>query len=733
MAVRLKAKDGGLAITLGGVACDAFDFFINYGGNRLSFRRGAIRTTEIQQREDGEDSLGPWTASAVSVQPPPLLNSGLRIVIKHYAKADLAVVWLENDCADAQFDADVAGGLLLDLPAGKGYMSRLFMHEFADVAQGYFFCTSTFGEHFPADLGDIDWGNFALCETGGRYCALLPINGHGVGARLTVQEGRAGFLAAGLDAGSVYNTIPLGIIGTGRDPYALVKDVFRAAKEAMGGAFALREEKQLPEIFRYFGWCSWNAFGHNVSADNVVSMARQMREAEVPVGYFLIDDGWQQTHDKKLTGFDANDKFPGGLAQTVRQLREEGIRHVGVWHTLQGYWSGVDPSAHDFAANPHWFYYGGNKLHCPNPLDEQGRAFMGEWYRRLCAWGIDFVKVDNQGGFRGYFYNMMPQDKAMAMTQANLQNAAHDADLPIINCMAQHPECYYHYCRSAVSRANTDFIPEDGGPTERNRLFARRHMQDALYNSLWFQEIVYPDYDMFQTHHSAARCFAALNALSGGPLYTTDLPEKMDVGLLRKLINDDGTLLRPDQPARPCAECLLIEPMSGAVPLAAFAPVGDGCVAVAMNIGPDDKPLDFSLSIKALQMPSAPRYAVYSHFAGDLRLEKPAGRITGSLAQMEPEVYCVVPVRQKFAALGLIDRLLAPAGISRQERADNEIRIGLTSPGLFGAYSGGKVKAVRCGDREAVEATTEPEPGEYCVKGELLIVNTPSTELTIAL
>jgi hypothetical protein len=61
----------------------------------------------------------------------------------------------------------------------------------------------------------------------------------------------------------------------------------------------------------------------------------------------LIDDAWQDVKASRLQSFGSAppflDKYES-LASVVKVAREEyGIRNVGVWHTIQGYWQGVEP------------------------------------------------------------------------------------------------------------------------------------------------------------------------------------------------------------------------------------------------------------------------------------------------------------------------------------------------------------------------------------------------------
>lgn len=78
-------------------------------------------------------------------------------------------------------------------------------------------------------------------------------------------------------------------------------------------------------------------------------------------------------------------------------------------------------------------------------------------------------------------------------------------------------------------------------------------------------EISTSDWDMFSSKHSHAEMHAAARAVSGGPIYVSDSPGNHDPQLLRKLVLSDGTILRPNLPARPTADCLFSDVMSDGV------------------------------------------------------------------------------------------------------------------------------------------------------------------------
>jgi raffinose synthase len=78
-------------------------------------------------------------------------------------------------------------------------------------------------------------------------------------------------------------------------------------------------------------------------------------------------------------------------------------------------------------------------------------------------------------------------------------------------------------------------------------------------------EIATADWDMFHSRHPFAEMHAAARAVSGGPIYVSDSPGNHNPELLRKLVLSDGTILRPNLPSRPTADCLFNDVMSDGV------------------------------------------------------------------------------------------------------------------------------------------------------------------------
>jgi raffinose synthase len=139
-------------------------------------------------------------------------------------------------------------------------------------------------------------------------------------------------------------------VAAGPDPYELVARGARSVIKRLGGG-KLRQQKAVPAFADVFGWCTWDAFYGEVSHDKVKEGLESFAAAGLKPRALVLDDGWQtvkpcRTGGNRLSAFEANGKFPGGLKNTVDMAREGyGVEHFMVWHAVNGYWGGLDPEA----------------------------------------------------------------------------------------------------------------------------------------------------------------------------------------------------------------------------------------------------------------------------------------------------------------------------------------------------------------------------------------------------
>lgn len=77
------------------------------------------------------------------------------------------------------------------------------------------------------------------------------------------------------------------------------------------------------------GWCSWGAYGTNVTEEAILENARWMERhrGRVPLEYCLLDDGWTRWGDWQTP---SSEKFPHGLKHLVQAFHAHGLK-AGIW------------------------------------------------------------------------------------------------------------------------------------------------------------------------------------------------------------------------------------------------------------------------------------------------------------------------------------------------------------------------------------------------------------------
>jgi len=188
----------------------------------------------------------------------------------------------------------------------------------------------------------------------------------------------------------------LAVIGAGDSPYDLLTTVVRHGLEAIGKPARLRTEKPYPEPFKRVGFCTWNTLYENQTTQNLMATAKGLADARFPLGFFIIDSGWQPVSagnfvTSALRGFEADAaKIPNGLKALVSDLRRvTGASWIGVWHTLQGVPGGVDPKSPLAKAEAAHLWQGNLPALVPDPTSDRGAEFFRNYYKVLrAAWKL---------------------------------------------------------------------------------------------------------------------------------------------------------------------------------------------------------------------------------------------------------------------------------------------------------------------------------------------------------
>ncbi|RDX86750.1 putative galactinol--sucrose galactosyltransferase 2, partial [Mucuna pruriens] len=383
----------------------------------------------------------------------------------------------------------------------------------------------------------------------------------------------------------------------GTNPFEVVNQAVKAVEKHLK-TFLHREKKRLPSFLDWFGWCTWDAFYTDVTAEGVEEGLKSLSEGGTPARFLIIDDGWQQIESKakdtdcvvqegaqfatRLTGIKENTKFHknsqnneqiSGLKLLVDGAKQHhNVKNVYVWHALAGYWGGVKPAA---TGMEHYETSLAYPVQSPGVLGNQPDIvmdslavhglglvhpkkvfnFYNELHAYLASCGVDGVKVDVQNiietlgaGHGGRVSLTRSYHHAL---EASI--ARNFADNGCIACMCHNNDGLYSAKQTAVVRASDDFYPRD--PASHTV-----HISSVAYNSLFLGEFMQPDWDMFHSLHPAAEYHAAARAVGGSPIYVSDKPGNHNFDLLKKLVLPDGSVLRAQLPGRPTRDALFADP-----------------------------------------------------------------------------------------------------------------------------------------------------------------------------
>ncbi|GKV32596.1 hypothetical protein SLEP1_g41190 [Rubroshorea leprosula] len=83
----------------------------------------------------------------------------------------------------------------------------------------------------------------------------------------------------------------------GTNPFEVINQAVKALEKHMQ-TFLHREKKKFPSFLDWFGWCTWDAFYTDVTAEGVEEGLKSLSEGGTPPRFLIIDDGWQQIEKK---------------------------------------------------------------------------------------------------------------------------------------------------------------------------------------------------------------------------------------------------------------------------------------------------------------------------------------------------------------------------------------------------------------------------------------------------
>ncbi len=495
-------------------------------------------------------------------------------------------------------------------------------------------------------------------------------------------------------------------VAAGLDPFEMVARGAEAVMDRLKSG-RLRAQKTLPDFVDWFGWCTWDAFYQEVSEEKVKQGLEAFAAGGVTPRVLILDDGWQSTRrmpagERRLTAFSANDKFGGNLRSIVRAAKQEfGVQRFLVWHSIAGYWGGVDPAhlpgygvidqtrqfgegilAHEPTFNQLWW---GNLVGLVAPA--HAGTFFDDYHRSLADQGVDGVKVDSQAVLESLAQG---QGGRIALNRAFREALEASVSLHfegrLINCMSNAQETWYGSSASTLLRSSIDFFPSRP-ETHGLHLYANAQV------GLWFGEFMQPDWDMFQSGHVWGAYHAAARSISGGPVYVSDKPGQHDFELLKKLVCFDGSVLRCDGIGRPTRDVLCVDPTRDDVLLKIWNRNGQAAVVGVFNArffpeGSAPKPLHGAVGPADVPGFGAGDVACYAHQADLLVVLGGAARRPITLGERGFELFTMAPIEHGFAPIGLSDKLNSAGAIASVRWTDaRRCEIALRDGGAFVGWS----------------------------------------------
>ena len=498
------------------------------------------------------------------------------------------------------------------------------------------------------------WGN-SLSELPQKVQALLIKNGDTYTYYLPVCDSVFKTLIRGKEGGFEFYTYSncdtvtecnhqlAFICLEGKEPLSLMKEGARAVCNLLGNGLKLREEKTVPEVFDYLGWCSWDSMQIRVSHEGLLEKARELKEKNVPVHFAIIDDMWADVpnlnkvpadiefgkmvgimHASKMRSFAGDPKrFPNGMKAAIEDLKNEGIPTVGVWFPTTGYWAGLEPNESEAERQKDNTVTIENGQIIVAPEKEKAECYFDDLCSRVKEWGGDFVKIDNQG-FHQRYENVAPIGESARAIQNGIDKAADKYfDGALINCMGMPSECMFNRT-SAVSRCSDDFIPES------REWFAKNILQ-CSYNGLLQGQFYVNDWDMWWTDDDQAVKNSVCRAISGGPIYVSDKIGRTNPEILKPLCLEDGRIIRPEESATPTADCLMQNPTATNKIFKIRNRIGEKGVCAVFNINAENKPVSGTLAPAETGIADGD-YVYYEYFTGQTGVLKSGEKLNITLA-----------------------------------------------------------------------------------------------------
>lgn len=593
--------------------------------------------------------------------------------------------------AEGKLDADFGAGIDFEIAGAESYM--------ADVRHMEWWCGPSFGKDF-CEMPDETQG-LIYKKTDKNFGVILPVVSEKY--KCVLKGNKKNAVTARIFSwceNLTYCDALAFVCAEGDNPFRLLEKCTAFALKLLNNGCRVRSQRRYPEIFEYLGWCSWDALEIRVNETDLLKKCDEFKSKNIPVKWAIIDDMWGEVHDfydakydnrtemirlmhsSKLHSFKADPKrFPNGLKACIEKMNERGIK-VGMWHPTTGYWMGVDPEGEIYRDLKDCLIQTADGRYIHSHEQDKAYKYYSAIHDYLMQCGAEFVKIDNQSMTRRFYRNLAPVgEAARSFHNAMEASVGQHFDNAMINCMGMGSEDMWNRSVSPISRCSADFQPEDSD-------WFIYHIMQCSYNDVIQGQFYYCDWDMWWTDDGQAVKNSVLRAISGGPIYVSDMLGRSNAEILMPLVLSDGRILRCDRPAMPTMDCLTVDPRtSGEIFKLQNISNGSGVMAV-FNLDKNDEKVTGSISPSEIDGLMGEEFAVYEHFTKNFKVLKFNETLDLTLKDRnEFRLFTVVPLKDGFAPIGRIDKFISPATV----KAVRGKEIELVEDGVFAYCDNGQL------------------------------------------
>lgn len=278
--------------------------------------------------------------------------------------------------------------------------------------------------------------------------------------------------------------------------YGSENKVFDEYVQQLGIRFGVAVKNHAPRV-----WCSWYSLYMEVNEKILHQVFDRL--GDLPFDVLQVDDGWQ----KNIGDWEANEKFPSGMAALAEKIKSTG-RRAGLWLAPLL----VAKSSQLFREHQDWLLRDEKGNYVTPGINYWGQDLFGldvthpdviSWLialmKQVRSWGFDYYKLDflYAGAMQGKRYSDVPREAAYRQCLARMREAMGEGAflltcgtpilpaLGICDAIRIGPDVSYEW----ENRLYEYLLQNFSSPSTKNAI-------RTVVNRLWLKPLIHVDPDV---------------------------------------------------------------------------------------------------------------------------------------------------------------------------------------------------------------------------------------------